>query len=127
MLRRVERFAAHEFLYLPRGENRGSRLKSPPHNSFEGQRALIFDAERHARMRCRVEDHKAHERIPEAEQQKSAVNHIINARQVVILLFVKNHKTVMLFDQMIISPKRGEEEKLQTIAREIKRWAEREE
>src|SRR5438105_1351726 len=127
MLGSVERFAARKFLYLPRRKDHGARHKSPPHYPLEDHCALILDIERHARMRRSIEHNKAHERIPKAEEEKDAVNHVISARQVMILLFVENHEAVMLLDQMVVSPERGEEEKLQTVARQIKRWAKREE
>ena len=87
----------------------------PQHDSSDQQQdRKSIDAaaqnRRHARHRARVIRDEGDERIIKCEHQQQTIECIVYRRKIVVLLFVQHHETVVLFDEVVVSPKRGDEE-----------------
>jgi hypothetical protein len=67
------------------------------------------------------------EGIIESEEQQQAIECVVDRRQIIVLLLVENHEAVVLFDEVVISPQRGEEEKDQPQTGQNHNWSNRKE
>src|SRR6185369_3241900 len=121
-LRHVQRLAHNRALYLPSNPNNKEQYRAREQQLRKTTHATA-QQRRHTHHRFRIARDKLHERIVERKQQQPAIENVVDARQIAILLLVKHHEAVVLFDEVVVSPQRRHEEEDESKASQHQRWS----
>ena len=100
-------------------------------SASQQQRRQAVDAPlqqgRNASHRLRIASDEGDKWIVKGKQEQQAIKRVIDGREIAILLFVENHEAIMLLYEVVVGPKRGNEEEDKASAEKDHEWANYEE